>query len=291
MKKLKYTFTLMALFYSCLSSAQFNTITPTIPKKSENPKVSEKSNIADPVQQKKSKKSWKQVLNITRKVDLKNETEGSTNLLISQIDSLKTLIKEYSSVKEVRKNEFKKLKDSLMLQAHNRVEKTEQTSKKQKFSTTYNLVDEPAAYFSKIVMPLNNKITVTSSYGTRTHPIFGTKKIHNGIDLKARFENVYSVLDGIVTATGWDSKGGGNFIKVKHFDRFETSYLHLSEIYYRAGEQVKAGFIIGKSGNSGNSTGPHLHFSVKEFGQIINPSHFLNDLIKVNNLIAKHYEH
>lgn len=291
MKKLKYTFTLMALFYSCLSSAQFNTITPTIPKKSENPKVSEKSNIADPVQQKKSKKSWKQVLNITRKVDLKNETEGSTNLLISQIDSLKTLIKEYSSVKEVRKNEFKKLKDSLMLQAHNRVEKTEQTSKKQKFSTTYNLVDEPAAYFSKIVMPLNNKITVTSSYGTRTHPIFGTKKIHNGIDLKARFENVYSVLDGIVTATGWDSKGGGNFIKVKHFDRFETSYLHLSEIYYRAGEQVKAGFIIGKSGNSGNSNGPHLHFSVKEFGQIINPSHFLNDLIKVNNLIAKHYEH
>ncbi|WP_445430640.1 M23 family metallopeptidase [Chryseobacterium indoltheticum] len=291
MKKLKYTFTLMALFYSCLSSAQFNTITPTIPKKSENPKVSEKSNIADPVQQKKSKKSWKQVLNITRKVDLKNETEGSTNLLISQIDSLKTLIKEYSSVKEVRKNEFKKLKDSLMLQAHNRVEKTEQTSKKQKFSTTYNLVDEPAAYFSKIVMPLNNKITVTSSYGTRTHPIFGTKKIHNGIDLKARFESVYSVLDGIVTATGWDSKGGGNFIKVKHFDRFETSYLHLSEIYYRAGEQVKAGFIIGKSGNSGNSTGPHLHFSVKEFGQIINPSHFLNDLIKVNNLIAKHYEH
>jgi len=291
MKKLKYTFTLMALFYSCLSSAQFNTITPTIPKKSENTKVSEKSNIADPVQQKKSKKSWKQVLNITRKVDLKNETEGSTNLLISQIDSLKTLIKEYSSVKEVRKNEFKKLKDSLMLQAHNRVEKTEQTSKKQKFSTTYNLVDEPAAYFSKIVMPLNNKITVTSSYGTRTHPIFGTKKIHNGIDLKARFANVYSVLDGIVTATGWDSKGGGNFIKVKHFDRFETSYLHLSEIYYRAGEQVKAGFIIGKSGNSGNSTGPHLHFSVKEFGQIINPSHFLNDLIKVNNLIAKHYEH
>jgi len=140
-------------------------------------------------------------------------------------------------------------------------------------------------------MPLKNKLTVTSSYGTRTHPIFGTKKMHNGIDLKASYENVYSVMDGIVTATGWDSKGGGNFIKVKHFDRFETSYLHLSEIYYRAGEIVKAGFVIGKSGNTGNSTGPHLHFSVKEFGQSINPSHFLNDLIKVNNLIANHYEH
>ncbi|WP_066440015.1 M23 family metallopeptidase, partial [Chryseobacterium sp. CCH4-E10] len=223
--------------------------------------------------------------------DLKNETKGSTKWLTSQIDSLKMLIKESSSVNEVRKNEFEKLKDSLVLQSLNRVEEAQQTSKKQNFSTTYDFVDEPAASFSKIVMPLKNKITVTSSYGTRTHPIFRTKKTHNGIDLKASYENVYSVLDGIVTATGWDSKGGGNYIKVKHFNRFETSYLHLSEIYYRVGEKVKAGFIIGKSGNTGNSTGPHLHFSVKEFGQSINPSHFLNDLIKVNNLIANHYEH
>lgn len=280
MKKLKYTFALMVLFYSCFSFAQFNTLTPTIPKKSENPKVSEKSNIEEQAQKKTDKKSWKQLINITTKSDLKNE-----------IDSLKMLIKEYSSVKEVRKNEFEKLKDSLILQALNRAEETKQTSKKQNFFTKYDFVDEPASSYSKIVMPLKNKITITSSYGTRTHPIFGTKKTHNGIDLKASYENVYSVMDGIVTATGWDSKGGGNFIKVKHFNRFETSYLHLSEMYYRTGEIVKAGFIIGKSGNTGNSTGPHLHFSVKEFGQSINPSHFLNDLIKVNNLIANHYEH
>lgn len=298
MKKLKSKciLTLMMLLFSYLSFAQFNTLIPTVPKKTEDQKASEKSSVEEPVNQKKNKKFWRQVLNITTKSDLKNETKGSTKWLTSQIDSLKTLIKEYSSVKEIRKNEFEKLKDSLMLQAQNRVEETKQTSKKQNFFTTYDFVDEPSASFSKIVMPLKNKITITSSYGTRTHPIFGTKKTHNGIDLKASYENVYSVMDGIVTATGWDSKGGGNFIKVKHFDRFETSYLHLSELYYRAGEQVKAGFIIGKSGNTGNSTGPHLHFSVKEFGQNINPSHFLNDLIKVNNLItnhliANHYEH
>ncbi|KFC20724.1 M23 family metallopeptidase [Chryseobacterium sp. FH1] len=291
MKKLKYTFTLAVLFYSCFCFSQFNTLTPTVPKKSEKPKVLEKSNIEEQLQKEKVKKSWKQVLNITTKSDLKYETKGSTKWLSSQIDSLKMLIKEYSSAKEVRKNEFKKPNDSLMLQAQNRAGETGKTSKNQNFSVTYDFVDEPKDFFSKIVMPLKNKITVTSSYGTRTHPIFGTKKKHNGIDLKASFENVYSVLDGIVTEKGWDSKGGGNFIKVKHFDRFETSYLHLSEIYYRAGEKVKAGFIIGKSGNSGNSTGPHLHFSVKEFGQSINPSHFLNDLIKVNNLIANHYEY
>lgn len=280
MNKLKYIFTLMVLFYSCLSSAQFNTITATVPKKSENPKVSDKSNIEEPVQQKKVKKSWKQVLNITTKSDLKNE-----------VDSLKMLIKEYSSVKDLRINEFEKLKDSLILLAKHTLKARKETSKKKNVFETYDFVDEPAASFSKIVMPLKNKITVTSSYGTRTHPILGTKKTHNGIDLKASYENVYSVMDGIVTATGWDSKGGGNFIKVKHFNRFETSYLHLSEIYYRAGEQVKAGFLIGKSGNTGNSTGPHLHFSVREFGQSINPSHFLNDIIKVNNLIANRYEY
>ncbi len=281
----------MLLLFSYLSFAQFNTFRPTISKKSENQKASEKPNLEEPVKQKKNKKSWKQILNVTTKSDLKNETKGSTKWLTSQIDSLKTLIKEYSSIKEVRKNEFEKLKDSLLLQALNRVEETKQASEKQNFFKAYDFVNEPTASFSKIVMPLKNKITITSSYGTRTHPIFRTKKRHNGIDLKASYENVYSVMDGIVTATGWDSKGGGNFIKVKHFDRFETSYLHLSEIYYRAGEKVKAGFIIGKSGNSGNSTGPHLHFSVKEFGQNINPSHFLNDLIKVNNLIENHYEH
>ena len=138
-------------------------------------------------------------------------------------------------------------------------------------------------------MPLKGGLSVTSPFGSRIHPIFGVRRTHNGIDLKAHYENVYSIMDGIVTASGWDPKGGGNYIKINHFGRFETAYLHLSEIYYKVGERVKAGFIIAKSGNTGNSTGPHLHFSVREFGQLINPTHFLNDLIKVNNLIATHY--
>jgi murein DD-endopeptidase MepM/ murein hydrolase activator NlpD len=116
--------------------------------------------------------------------------------------------------------------------------------------------------FFKNCNALKNKITLHLPMEQELI-LFSEQKKHNGIDLKASYENVYSVMDGIVTATGWDSKGGGNFIKVKHFNRFETSYLHLSEIYYRAGEIVKAGFIIGKR-ETGNSTGPHLHFSVKE---------------------------
>lgn len=280
MKKLKYTFTLMVMFYSCFSFAQFNTITPTILKKSENQKVPEKFNLEDSVNQKKNKKYWKQVLNIITKSDLKNE-----------IDSLKTLIKGYNNTKDNRKDDFEKLKDSLVLLTKKQLEEKREKPKKQNNYTVYHFIDEPIDSLSRIAMPLKNKISVTSSYGARTHPIFGTRKMHNGIDLKASYENVYSVMDGIVTASGWDSKGGGNYIKVRHFNRFETSYLHLSEMYYKVGEKIKAGFIIGKSGSTGNSTGPHLHFSVKEFGQSINPSHFLNDLIKVNNLITTYDEH
>lgn len=160
----KYKLTLMLLLLSYLSFAQFNTLKPTVPIKSENPKVSDKTNVEEPVNQKKNKRSWKDGLKITTKSDLKNE-----------IDSLKMMIKKYSTVKEVRKNEFEILKDSLLLQTKNRVEETRKTSEKQKPIATYDFVDEPKDFFSKIVMPLQNKLTVTSSYGTRRHPIFGTK--------------------------------------------------------------------------------------------------------------------
>jgi len=138
-------------------------------------------------------------------------------------------------------------------------------------------------------MPLNRAISVTSPYGTRIHPISGTTRMHNGIDLKAYYENVYAVMDGIVTETGWDPRGGGHFIKVKHYNRFETTYLHLSEICYKVGEFIKAGFVIAKSGNSGNSTGAHLHFAVREDGKYIDPIRFLNALIEANQWLKASY--
>jgi len=257
---------------SSLYFGQFNTLVPNLPKKQDTQKITEDS------KQKKDRTFWKDVFKITTRSDLKNE-----------IDSLKTMMKNYGSEKEKESRAFEKMKDSLLVLSWRSTLK--KTQKPESFLTHYDFVQEPENFSPQVVMPLRNKITITSSYGARTHPIFGTKKMHNGIDLKAGYENIYSVMDGIVTAAGWDCGGGGNFIKIKHFNRFETSYLHLSEIYYKVGEKVKSGFIIGKSGNSGNSTGPHLHFSVKEFGQSINPSHFLNDLIKVNNLIANHYEY
>ena len=272
----KYFIALLILSFQITVFGQFNTLTPTLPKKTESAKAIEQVKETDNPKLKKERKSWKDFFNITSKAKLKNE-----------LDSLKAILKENSSANN-KKWDRQKMQDSLILVAQTKMLIHSQNGKNQ--LTQYDFVNKPREKnFSKIVMPLNREISITSPYGTRMHPIFGASKFHNGIDLAANYENVYSVLDGVVTETGWDNKGGGNYIKIKHFDRFETAYLHLSEIYYRVGEFVKAGFIIAKSGNSGNSTGPHLHFSVKEFGQNINPTHFLNDLIKVNQLIATHY--
>lgn len=272
----KYFIALLILSFQITVFGQFNTLTPTLPKKTESAKAIEQVKETDNPKLKKERKSWKDFFNITSKAKLKNE-----------LDSLKAILKENSSANN-KKWDRQKLQDSLILVAQTKMLIHSQNGKNQ--LTQYDFVNKPREKnFSKIVMPLNREISITSPYGTRMHPIFGASKFHNGIDLAANYENVYSVLDGIVTETGWDNKGGGNYLKIKHFDRFETAYLHLSEIYYRVGEFVKAGLIIAKSGNSGNSTGPHLHFSVKEFGQSINPSHFLNDLIKVNQLIATYY--
>ena len=267
------------LFASGSSLAQFNTLMPTKPDKAEDFKIMETPKEENS-NQKKEKKSWKEIFNITPKSELKNETESSMKMLTSQIDSLKTMLKNYHNGNNQSNVDYKKMKDSLFELMQNF-----QPEKKQEkdFETTFEGLRK------NISMPLRNRISVTSPYGTRMHPIFGTAKMHNGIDLKANYEDVYAVLDGIITEAGWDSKGGGNYIKIKHFNRFETSYLHLSEIFYKVGKKVRAGFIIGKSGNTGNSTGPHLHFAVKEFGQSINPYHFLNDLNKANNLIATYY--
>ena len=272
----KYFVIVLILSFQITVFGQFNTLTPTLPKKTESAKAIEQVKETDNPKLKKERKSWKDFFNITSKAKLKNE-----------LDSLKAILKENSSANN-KKWDRQKMQDSLILVAQTKMLIHSQNGKNQ--LTQYDFVNKPREKnFSKIVMPLNREISITSPYGTRMHPIFGASKFHNGIDLAANYENVYSVLDGIVTETGWDNNGGGNYIKVNHFNRFETAYLHLSEIYYRVGEFVKAGFIIAKSGNSGNSTGPHLHFSVKEFGQNINPTHFLNDLIKVNQLIATHY--
>lgn len=262
------TYFFIGLFFSfhCSVYGQFNTLMPTLAKKTENPPVVSKAEETKDLKKKSDKNFWKAIFNTTSKADLKKE-----------LDSLKRMIKENSDNNK-KKWDLQKVKDSLILEFHSQRNINDQRRDLENAAERRK--------FAKTAMPLRNAFTISSPYGTRIHPVSGTVSMHNGIDLKANYENVHAIMDGVVTVAGWDPKGGGNFIKVKHFNRFETSYLHLSEIYYKVGEFVRAGFIIAKSGNTGNSTGAHLHFAVRENGRYINPLHFLNDLVKAKRLLS-----
>ncbi|CAA7196990.1 M23 family metallopeptidase [Chryseobacterium potabilaquae] len=277
-----YKYTFFLLLCSVMLSAQFNTLVyaKKIEEKVEGFKKQEINTDNFPeIKKTPNRTIWKKIFGTATKADLKKE-----------IDTLKSLIIDYNETKKEKGiDNFKKIKDSLLQYV-----KEERQKNTVRISKPYTEIDfiknEKKKSYPKICMPLKHRLEITSPYSVRMHPIFRIKKMHNGVDLKAHYEDVHSVLDGIVKEVGWDVKGGGNYIKIGHAGTFETSYLHLSRIYYKVGEQVKAGFIIGRSGNSGNSTGPHLHFAVKKTGKYINPSYFLNDLIKINNLISTYYD-
>ena len=122
--------------------------------------------------------------------------------------------------------------------------------------------------YPSITYPLKS-IKVTSPYGYRRDPITGKQSWHNGLDLRAKNEPAYSMMEGIVEKTGYDSRSG-NYIILRHAD-FTISYCHLSKVHIAPGTLVFAGTIIGRSGSTGRTTGEHLHLTVKYKKAYLNP--------------------
>lgn len=124
-----------------------------------------------------------------------------------------------------------------------------------------------------IVSPLR-QIIVTSPYGLRTDPFTKKKARHNGLDLKAHYEPAYAMMYGEVIRVGKD-KRSGLFVTIRHGD-FTISYCHLSKIAVTKGSHVRPGTILALTGNTGRSSGPHLHLTLKKDGKTINPAILLN---------------
>ncbi len=128
----------------------------------------------------------------------------------------------------------------------------------------------------KLFHPPLKKMIPTSQFGMRVHPVSGTRKMHTGIDLKAWYEPVYSIADGIVKYAGWGNREG-YYVIINHGE-VESVYCHLSEISRIMGDTIKAGDVLGISGNTGSSTGPHLHFGLKWKNGKVNPERLLESL-------------
>ena len=117
-------------------------------------------------------------------------------------------------------------------------------------------------------------VRIGSGFGMRKHPIMHKYCMHNGVDLQARYEEVYSMFPGTVIAVSQD-KRSGKYVTVKS-SNYTISYCHLSAPLVAKGSFVNAGEVIAKSGNTGMSTGPHLHLTTKKDGKAINPTILLD---------------
>lgn len=123
-----------------------------------------------------------------------------------------------------------------------------------------------------VSLPLKN-IRISSSFGMRMHPIYHKRMMHNGIDLSARYENVYSMFPGTVIKVGQDGRSG-KFVTVRTGD-YTISYCHLSQQLVKEKDFIIAGTNIAISGNTGASTAPHLHITAKKDGKAFDPIIFL----------------
>ena len=116
---------------------------------------------------------------------------------------------------------------------------------------------------------------VSSPFGNRYHPVLKRYILHTGVDLVAKYVPLRAAKAGVVTFAG-NMSGYGKVIIIRHDNGYETRYAHLSVISTNVGEHVNQGDLIGKTGNSGRTTGAHLHFEIRQNGVPKNPMKYLH---------------
>ena len=137
--------------------------------------------------------------------------------------------------------------------------------------SNFDYYDIDGKSISKALMktPINGA-RLSSPFGNRKHPILGFTKHHNGTDFAAPIGTpIMASGNGTVIKAGWCGNGG-NCVRIRHNSSYTTGYGHLSKFATRTGRRVRQGQIIGYVGNTGMSTGPHLHYTVKYNGKFIN---------------------
>lgn len=131
-------------------------------------------------------------------------------------------------------------------------------------------------------LPILEATHITSGFGMRSY------RWHYGTDLKLEMgDTVCAVFDGVIRICSYDRKGYGNYVLVRHSNGLETLYGHLKKSLVEVGQHVKAGDLIGWGGNTGRSTGSHLHFEVRYQGNAIDPEYLFD--FKKDTLIAHEF--
>jgi murein DD-endopeptidase MepM/ murein hydrolase activator NlpD len=124
-------------------------------------------------------------------------------------------------------------------------------------------------------IPMGKDFRVTSGFGIRNDPFTGQLAMHEGLDFVAEVGSpIVATAAGTVTRSAWDASYG-NVIEVSHIEGFTTRYAHLSKRLVDVGQKVQRGDTIAQLGNTGRSTGPHLHYEVMRHDRVLNPTQML----------------
>ncbi|WP_346353439.1 murein hydrolase activator EnvC family protein [Azotosporobacter soli] len=131
----------------------------------------------------------------------------------------------------------------------------------------------PAVSSGSMMWPINGEIT--SPFGWRTHPVFGSARFHSGLDIAADYGDTVVAADGgVVVHADWLG-GYGKAVIIEHSNGLQTLYGHNSELVVSEGQAVSKGQMIARAGSTGYSTGPHVHFEVRQGGSPVDPTGYL----------------
>lgn len=124
-------------------------------------------------------------------------------------------------------------------------------------------------------IPVGKDFRLTSGFGIRNDPFTGQLAMHEGLDFVADVgSSIVATAAGTVTRSGWDGSYG-NVVEISHIEGFTTRYAHLSKRLVNEGQKVQRGDVIAQLGNTGRSTGPHLHYEVMRHDRVLNPMQML----------------
>jgi murein DD-endopeptidase MepM/ murein hydrolase activator NlpD len=132
--------------------------------------------------------------------------------------------------------------------------------------------------------PVVGEVEISSGYGMRIDPFIRAPALHTGMDFRGDTgDPVRATADGNIVVAGVQG-GYGKMVEIDHGNGLTTRYAHLSDIHVKVGQRVRAGFIVGKVGSTGRSTGPHLHYETRVNGEAVDPRRFLRAGMRLGGL-------
>jgi hypothetical protein len=247
----------------------------------------------------KEKQLKREIRQLTLQYELLNKRMGTINAVLQDLqdrdDNIYRVIFEADPIpNEIRSGGYGGANKYKALEGFNNSELLVETTKKldkltkklyiqsKSYDEIFKLVKDKSTMMAAIpaIQPISNKklTSVASGFGMRMHPIYKTAKMHQGMDFTAPVGTpIYATGNCRVKSVEHDIKGYGKHLLLSHGYGYETLYAHMSRITVRAGQKVSRGELIGYVGNTGATTGPHLHYEVIKDGKKINPINFYYD--------------